>query len=136
MTRNDIHPSEMTSLSHYERADKPLISVKDVISYYKNTHEIKLTKEAFERINSLKIPTYGKSFVLCVGEKQIYWGAFWASYSSQSFDGVIILFPFLSEKENTIQITLGYPSPSFFRGNDPRSDPQIFQSLEKAGKLK
>jgi hypothetical protein len=38
--------------------------------------------------------------------------------------------------KNTIQITLGYPATGFYKGNDPRSDPTILQSLRQAGKVK
>jgi hypothetical protein len=136
LTRDDIRPSEMASFTHFTLAEMPLISEDDIVSYTKDTHEMELTGEAFTRVNALKIPTYGKSFVVCVGQKQIYWGAFWAGYSSQSFDGVIIGLPSFLEKEHAIQITLGYPSSGFYKGTDPRPDAEIIQSLKKAGKLK
>ena len=135
LTREDTPVSQMPTLKHFELADKPVISVDDIIFYTKNTHEIELNVDAYARVTAMKIPTSGKAFVVCVDNKQIYWGAFWAPYSSQSFDGVTIWLPSLS-KENIVKLTLGYPSPDFYRGEDPRSDLEIFQSLEKAGKLK
>jgi hypothetical protein len=69
-----------------------------------------------------------------VGRDPIYLGAFWPLYSSLSFDGVVIPVPLMDEP--VIQITLGYPSPSFFAGEDPRSDPRILQALAQAGRLK
>jgi len=136
LTENDIPVSKMLELSHFELADKPVISIDDIISYTKDTHEMELTADAFKRVTTMRVPTSGKSFVVCVGKKQVYWGAFWAGYSSQSFDGVIIGLPSFLEKEHAIQITLGYPSSGFYKGTDPRPDPEIFRSLEKAGKLK
>lgn len=81
------------------------------------------------------MPTWGKVFIVCVDRKPVYWGAFWPLYSSQSFDGIIIPTPLMPNK-NTIQITLGHPATGFYKGNDPRSNPAILQSLRQAGKLK
>jgi hypothetical protein len=136
LTRDDIPVAQMEALSHVEIADEPVISTDDIISYNKETHEIELTADAYERVQAFKIPTSGKSFVICVDRAPIYWGAFWAPYSSQSFSGVTIWVPSFSQQENTIKIELGYPSEAFFQGEDPRSNPEILESLEKAGKLK
>jgi hypothetical protein len=136
LTRDDIPVAQMEALSHVEIANTPIISDKDIIAYYKDTHEIELTVDAYERVQSLHPLTFGKSFVVCVDKAPIYWGAFWAAYSSLSFNSIIIMVPSIFEKENTIQIELGYPSPNFYQGEDPRSDPSIIEALEKAGKLK
>ena len=136
LTRDDIPISDMEKLSHVEIADEPLISTKDIISYHRDTHEIELTAGAYERVMNLKVPTSGKSFVVCLDKSPVYWGAFWTPLSSQSFDRVTIWVPSFSEQENTVKLELGYPSPDFYRGEDPRSNPEIMESLEKAGKLK
>jgi hypothetical protein len=136
LTRDDIRPSEMASLTHYTLAEKPVISIDDIISYTKDTHEMALTADAFERVTTMRVLTSGKSFVVCVGKKQLYWGAFWTGLSSQSFSGVTIWVYPSFHQGNTIELKLGYPSPGFYEGKDPRPDPEIFQSLEKAGKLK
>jgi len=125
----------MEALSHVEIAEEPVISSKDIVAYKEDTHEIKLTAEAYERVMQLEVPTSGKSFVVCVDKGPIYWGAFWTALSSQSFDGVtIMVFPF-SPPRDSIMIELGYPEPSLYQGEDPRSNPLIFESLEEAGKL-
>jgi hypothetical protein len=129
----------MPALSHFELADTPFISANDIISYTWATHGIQLTPEAFKRIDELEVPTSGKSFVVCVDKAPVYWGAFWAGYSSQSFDGVTINVKPVIPVENapfSFKIWLGYPSSSFFQGEDPRSNPAIMESLEQAGKLK
>ena len=136
LTKQDTPVSAMPALSQVELADKPIISIDDIISYTKETHEIELTADAYERVLKLEVPTSGRAFVVCVGSKPIYWGAFWAPFSSQSFDGVIILIPPFSPDGHLIQLQLGYPSPGFYSGEDPRSNPEILQSLEQAGKLK
>jgi hypothetical protein len=136
LTSDNTPVSELPALNQIELADQPIIAIDDIVSYNQETHEIELTADAYERVNELNIPTSCMAFVACVDSQPVYWGAFWAPYSSQSFDGVIILIPSLSLDGDLIQITLGYPGPGFYSGEDPRSDPEILQSLEQAGKLK
>ena len=112
---------------------EPILSIDDIIAYSWKTHEIGLTASAYERIGELEVPVNGTTFVVCLGREPIYAGAFWPVYSSLSFDGVVVKIPLTDDQ--TMQIALGYPSPSFFTGEDPRSDPRILQSLEEAGKL-
>ena len=88
LTQEDIPPAQMEALSHVELIDHPIISVKDIITYNAQTHEMKLTPRAFDRICMLDVPVTGRSFMVCVDEEPIYWGAFWTPISSLSFDGV------------------------------------------------
>jgi hypothetical protein len=135
LTRNDVPPSQMEALSHVDLAGSPLISPADVITYVAQTHELKLTGEAFARIAALEVPTRGKSFMVCVDKAPLYWGAFWTPISSQSFDGVTIWKPFPTEKTGILTLDLGYPASSFYKGQDPRNNPVMLKSLDKAGKL-
>jgi hypothetical protein len=134
LTKQDIPPAQMEALSHVNLTDQPIISTKDVITYNAQTHEMKLTDEAFERISQLDVTTRGRSFIVCVDKKSIYWGAFWVIWSSMSFDGVTIWLPPILEEPYVIRLELGYPS-SFYTGEDPRSNPVVIESLEQAGKL-
>ncbi|OGO00705.1 MAG: hypothetical protein A2Y90_03075 [Chloroflexi bacterium RBG_13_52_12] len=136
LTKDDIPVQQMPALSHLELADEPSISRDDIIWYFQDTHEIELTPEAYERLEALEIRTFGKSFVVCVDKQPVYWGAFWVSYSSQSFDGITIQMKPTFVEENRIKISRGFPSDAFASGEDPRSNPEIKASLEKAGKLK
>ena len=135
LPRENIPPAKMQALSHIELSDQPFISVKDIITYNAQTHELKLTPNAFERISKLNVPVEGKSFLVCINKKPIYWGAFWTSISSISFDGVTIWMPYNTQKQNIIVIDLGYPSPSFYGGEDPRNNVKVLESLENADKL-
>jgi hypothetical protein len=135
LTREDIPPEKMEMLSHVDIADQPTISLQDIITYNAQTHELKLTDTAFERISQLEVPVRGKSFLVCVDKAPIYWGAFWTPISSISFDGVTIWKPYSSQGPAFITFELGYPSSSFYGGEDPRNNPQVLESLEKAGKL-
>jgi len=135
LTREDTPPEKMEMFSHVDIADQPIVSIQDIITYNAQTHEIKLTDEAFERIANLEVPVRGKSLLICVDGAPIYWGAFWTPISSISFDGVIIWKPLSSQEPKVITIGLGYPTSSFFEGEDPRNNPTVLHSLEQAGKL-
>ena len=136
LTKEDVPPEKMEMLSNVDLADQPVISMQDIIQYNAQTHEIKLTDAAFERISQLEVPVRGKSFLVCVDKAPIYWGAFWAGYSSQSFDGITIMLKPPFPGKNFITISRGYPSADFAQGEDPRANAVIMDSLEKAGKLK
>jgi hypothetical protein len=135
LTKQDIPPAQMEALGHVNPTDQPIVSIQDIITYNAQTHEIKLTDEAFERIASLEVPVRGKSFMVCVDGAPIYWGAFWTPISSISFDGVTIWKPYSSQGPAVITLQLGYPSSSFYGGEDPRNSPEILKSLQQAGKL-
>jgi len=135
LTEGDIPPAQMPALSHIDIAEQPVIAMNDIIAYNANTHEITLTANAFDRIYSLEVPVRGKSFVVCIDRKLIYWGAFWTPISSISFDGVTIWKPLSSQDPKVIKLELGYPSSSFYGGEDPRNNAEVMKSLEQAGKL-
>lgn len=129
-------PQQLAILSHLELEENPLLSINDIVSYKKATHEIELTAIGYDRIASLSVPVDGISFAVCVNGQPIYAGAFWVGYSSLIFDGIVIDTIRASNEHPVLQIQLGYPGPDFFSGDDPRSDPRILQALEQAGKLK
>jgi len=135
LTKKDIPPAQMEALSHVDVSDQPIISVKDIITYNAQTHEMKLTPRAFDLIYELDVPVTGKSFMVCIDEEPIYWGAFWTPISSLSFDGVTIWKPYNNQEQKIIVLELGYPSPSFYNGEDPRNNRKVLESLEKDGKL-
>ena len=124
-------------LNKLKLQDSPIISINDIISYKKETHEIELTKSARKRIGQLKVSLRGLPFVVCIGRNPIYPGAFWTPFSSLSFPGVVIM-PIWhgKKKEGIIQLETGYPSSKAFKYEDHRSDQIILDSLEQAGKLK
>jgi hypothetical protein len=135
LTRENIPPAKMETLTHIELPDQPIIKLENIITYNAQTHEMKLTPSAFERISKLDVPVTGKSFMVCINKEPIYWGAFWTPFSSMSFDGVTICKPFNTREQNILVLELGYPSSSFYGGEDPRSNPKVLESLKEAGKL-
>jgi len=135
LTEPDVPPAQMEVLSHITLTDRPVISSEDIITYSAQTHEIRLTDQAFERICALEVPVQGRAFMVCIDKQSIYWGAFWTPISSISFDGVTIWQPYCGRDPAVITLQLGYPSSSFYGGEDPRNSPEILGSLEQAGKL-
>ena len=111
----------------------PVITTSDIRSYDRNHHELTLTQSAFDRLTQLDVPIYGLGFAVCVNREVIYSGAFWRPISSASYNGPVILIPLDGQNATTVKIELGYPSSSFFQGQDPRSDPRILDAL--AGRL-
>jgi len=135
LTRSDIPPAQMPGLGKVELAGQPEICMRDIVAYNTQTHELKLSAGCYDRICSLDVPVSGKSFVVCADRKPVYWGAFWTPVSSISFDGVTVCKPYSKEQARIITFELGYPSPSFYRGLDPRNSPELMRPLELAGKL-
>jgi hypothetical protein len=135
LTKDDVLPSTMEALSHFELSDQPIIGINDIIRYNEQTHELKLTQSGIERISQLLVPTSGKSFLVCIDKNPVYWGAFWTPISSQSFDGVTIWKPYSSSAPYIITLELGYPASSSYGGEDPRNKPEIISAFKKAGKL-
>ena len=70
-----------------------------------------------------------------VDRNPIYCGAFWTPISSISYEGITILKPLNSQDSNIVKLELGYPSPNFFGGDDPRNNPDIIKSLMQSGIL-
>ena len=132
----NISPQQLAVQSHLELEKNPFLSINDIVAYRKATHEIELTATGYEKIHSLSVPVNGKAFAVCVDGQLIYVGAFWVGYSSLSFDGIVIDNILATKEHPVIRIQLGYPGSTFFRGDDPRSDPRILQALEQAGKLR
>lgn len=133
----DSKPTESPAvLDHLDLESRPVLTIDDIVTYAKATHEIELTSAGYERMHGLRVPTNGIAFAVCVDGEPIYRGAFWAAYSSQSFNGIVIDPTLATAEHPVIQIRLGYPVSDLFHWDDPRSDPRILQALEQAGKLK
>lgn len=135
LARADVPPARMAALSHVDIAETPIAGSSDVLEYDAASHRITVSKAAYQRIMDLEVPVSGKSFIVCVDRKPVYSGAFWTSLSSVPFDGVVIMQPASTEGARAIRLDLGYPTPAFFRGDDPRANPEVLRSLGQAGKL-
>ena len=139
LVEQDISPQEMMSanLAELQLEEPPLLTIDDIVAYSWEAHEMELTASAFERIAWLertRLSMGGLPFVVCAGGERIYGGALWTSYSSATYEGIVInVYP--ASSGQPLPIRLGYPSPEWFEGEDLRSDPRIHRSLEEAGEL-
>ena len=119
-------------------AEQPIITIDDIVSYDWERHGMNLDDEAYFRLLSLfvgGVPSSGVPFVVTSYQQRVFVGAFWAPYSTLSFDGVVLMQP-LDPAGQTLYFNLGYPREENFTGEDPRSDPRILQALEEAGVIR
>lgn len=123
-----------TTTTPIELESEPIIDTDDIISYNWQTHEMEVVPAAYERVQKLEVSVQGRPFAVCLGQEIIYTGAFWTPISSIAFNGITIMKPFTPGM--TLTIEPGYPSAEFFKNGDPRNNPLIMESLERAGKLK
>ena len=143
LTGDGVTPADLLAvddLGDVTLAAEPLLTADDLLTYDVTTHVFTLTMEAAGRVAALDVPTNGRGFVVAVEGTPVYAGAFWAPYSSLSYDGVVILilpgysagagFP---SESGTFRLDLGYPGSGFFRGSDPRSDPRVVDALVELG---
>ena len=134
LPQDDVSPQNMPDLNSVKLPLQPFIGLNDIISYNPENYQLTLTLDAFNRIDVLQVPVYGKPFVVCVDRIPVYWGAFWTPISSIPFDGFAIEQP-LNNQTNTVTIQTGYPTSSFFTGIDWVDDGTIQESFRQAGKL-
>jgi len=113
--------------------DELVISDGDIISYNGSSHEIRLTEAGAEKMEqlSMRVPLNGTRFVMKIKGEDVYDGWFWSPISSLPCSGIVIE---TLVRNNTIQIEAGYP-PSYFQGEDPRSNPKVFSYFQSIGKL-
>jgi len=141
LTRDDIPVQEMEKLSYVEISETPVIGMHDIVMYYRDTHDIVLTEQAYERLKQQFDTPKGvncASFVVCVDKHPVYWGAFWSMLSSFYFDGVMIAVqPLLTSEIHPGAITIRGPHPPDNAPpvEAPRSDIAVMLALHRAGKL-
>jgi hypothetical protein len=125
-----------------------IISEKDIISYNKTSHVIKLTEDGlrvmrskvlYEEVNGELVPQldglYLKAFSVRLDGQEIYSGTFWSSASSQSNSGIVLLDVLTILSDDHITISAGYPGPANYKGVDPRNNTKIMQYLKEKNKL-
>jgi hypothetical protein len=126
---------EGRALAELALAEEPIVGPEDVLAYDTATHTMSVSEAAMGRVRELfaaPVPTGGVPFVVTAGGERIYAGAFWTPLSSLSYDGVVILDTQMlsSVMPGDIRITLGYPAPEVFTGEDPRADRRILEAVE------
>ena len=155
---NGYQDGEVRDINHYELAEKPIITDKDIVRYHWNNHEIEFTKEFIEKQYTLnpdiKAPVaYGNgniynlysgckllntnsrdSFVIVVNGKRIYSGTFPEPLSSSFMPAVWIE----DGPDNRIRIrckTEFGDLGKIHAFQDPRPNKDIYDLFKKLGKL-
>jgi len=119
--------SKNPKLSELEVQKTPLFTSDDIV-YYNRSHSFVLTDEAYRKIRDLFVPVRGTPFVVRVGDRRAYFGAFWTDVSSVPWSGITIMKPW--QKENTELKIL--PSDSKL---DLRDDSELLDILKESKKL-
>ena len=132
----DVYLSSSGELGLYlVETGELIISDRDILSYNKTIHEIKLTKEGVEKFKVRDL--YQRKFVIKLHGIELYDGAFWSYLSSRIYEGVVILDINLIQEDVTDKVTieLWYPPGLFTGSEDPRHNTGIFNYFQKIGKL-
>jgi hypothetical protein len=123
------------------------LSEEHIEAYYRDTHTIELNETGIAKWNSYMTDTstprlsgslFGKEFIVKSKGVEIYRGKFYSGASSMSYDGYVILESLfkMDKDHHSISIEYGYPSPSFAKGEDKRSDARIIKALKDEGILR
>jgi len=114
--------------------DELVISDKDIISYNRTSHEIKLNQEGIAKIRTLDLCR--KPFVMRLNGRTIYSGSFWSDIFSFPYSGIVItdILAVQHGSTDTIRIEPCYP-PQFCECVDPRNNHELFNYFERVGKL-
>jgi hypothetical protein len=116
--------------------DKPFLTGEDIISYDSSSHVLTLDKNRIE-LTYPRQSVYGQMFIVFLYDEPVYCGFFWYAFSSVPCNWIYIRDANENGglKSNQIELSAGFPNPSFFHGSDPRSDKKIIEYFKSAGKL-
>jgi len=119
---------------YLSESNELVISDRDIVSYNRTSHQIKLNDEGVERVK--KMDLYHKSFVLKLSGKEMYNGSFWSDIDSMPYTGVAIIDILAIQRglTNTLRIEPCYP-PSFCTNLDPRENSELLAYFQRIGNL-
>ena len=119
---------------YLSESNELVISDRDIVSYNRTSHQIKLNDEGVERVK--KMDLYHKSFVLKLNGEEMYNGSFWSDIDSMPYTGVAILDILAIQRglTNTLRIEPCYP-PSFCTNLDPRENSELLAYFQRIGNL-
>lgn len=125
-----------TKLEELPLETQPLLTDKDLISYYWKEHKLELRQD-FKINDSFKnIPLNGVPFILIADDKRVYLGALWTPISSLAASIPTITVLPSDIQKNVIKIESGYPFGTTDIKSDPRSNQLIYNALKSIGKIK
>jgi hypothetical protein len=119
-------------------AEEVFLAAEDLVAYDWARHRLELRPGAKARLAGRLIADLaaGRPFALLAGGQRIYEGVFTSSMSSSTQSGVVIDLAPVDDDPCRVDLQLGYPSPAFFRGTDPRDDPRVRAALAGLNKLR
>lgn len=133
----DIKPDDLAKcdIRKIKTRSGPILTTTDVVSYHKDTCEMTLRADGRQKIEDLKIPDSGLSFIVFVDGEPVYLGAFWNRFSSLTFRGVAVDVAPLRNGANVLKFELDYPplapkNPAF----DPRNDQRILNVFKRSSR--
>jgi hypothetical protein len=142
---------EHTNLHNLKAASSPVLSDGDFVAFDTTNHTFTVTAKAAERLSRsirgepptilrkgyYELVPHPTPFVLMVSGEPIYAGAFFTAFSSNGFDGPVIMADevFIKRKVRpsarfSFSIQLGYPCSSR-NTPDPRSDPRLVEAVQQ-----
>jgi len=129
---NDYYSIIRSPLEEIPLEGKPFLILEDMVRYDYKNHSLLLTDAAYQKVHALHVPSEGKAFVVAVGERRIYCGAFWSPISSIIPEGVFITQP-TKKRNEELHILLGLGTRKT-KAYDPRNDPELLSILKDTGK--
>jgi hypothetical protein len=133
----DPNPNWVTAeldLKAIDLSPEAIIGLDDIRWYDEASHELELSTEAMKRMKELRVPLSGLPFIIRVDDESIYVGAFVTPISSFALPCAVVMQPFGDIA--TLRVELGYPSPDWYSGQDPRGDQRILDALRNSKKLR
>jgi hypothetical protein len=108
---------------------------KDVLSYNRSNHEMRLSVESAIRLERMKEKLHGR-FMIRINGEDVYGGVILPPTISRSYpcSEVIIVIPSLLESCRNVKLQMGYPECQPL-DNDPRYNLRIFEYFGTEGKL-
>lgn len=118
--------------------EKPILSIDEIVSYSKNSHEMILTPAVYAKIRKIFFLNTERLFVVCVGKERIYLGTLVSIFSSKSYSGVLVYGPEIDrEKTQNDRYSICFSWAAYGSlAQDPRSDPRILNAFKQAGRLR
>ncbi|MFH0818488.1 MAG: hypothetical protein V1898_00655 [Patescibacteria group bacterium] len=120
-----------------------IFSEEDIISYELLTKTFIFTPEGAKKMKSYQPSSqissglYQKSFVVKLGNEEIYRGKFWTNFSSLSENGIVMTDVLMvGPGFNTLTVSSGYPSNDLALGHDKQiNDPQLIEHFKNINKI-
>jgi hypothetical protein len=116
--------------------EEPLIGYSDIKSYNSKEHIFKISDAAATVVEDQVHSVSGLAFAVVANDEVIYTGYFWPSYSSASYQWIVI-DPLMIFGDNELKVALGYPG--LMDGAyipDERNNEKILDIFRRDGKLK